>query len=252
MTTPDFYNTLAPFYHLIYPDWQASITRQGLALDSIIRSEGGPQLHTVLDAACGIGTQSLGLAALGYEVTASDISAGAVERAQSEAQQRGLSIAATVADMRHAHDHHRRSFDVVLACDNSVPHLLSDAEILDAFRQFHACTAPGGICLVSARDYSSVDLTGPVQFHPYGVREADGARYVLFQVWEPHPPLYHTTFYVIEHPYDAKPTTHVSVATYYAVPLTTLAQLMEQAGFSAVRRIDEIFFQSVIVGRKLP
>ena len=29
-------------------------------------------------------------------------------------------------------------------------------------------------------------------------------------------------------------------------------QLMEQAGFSGVRRIDEVFFQPVIVGHKLP
>lgn len=61
MTTAAFYDVLSPFYHLIYPDWQASIARQAQALDSIIRSMGGPQRRTVLDAACGIGTQSLGL-----------------------------------------------------------------------------------------------------------------------------------------------------------------------------------------------
>lgn len=252
MTTPEFYDALTPYYHLIYPDWQTSIARQGHALDSIIRSEGGPDLRTVLDAACGIGTQSLGLAALGYEVTASDLSPSAVERAQSEARQRGLTLQASVADMRLAHDHHRRSFDVVLACDNSVPHLLCDADILSAFRQFYACTAPGGICVISARDYSSMDLSGPVQLHPYGVREVAGARYVLLQVWESEPPLYATTFYVIEHRVGAAPEVHSSRATYYAVPLALLAQLMEQAGFSAVRRLDEEFFQPIIVGRRLP
>jgi len=78
MTTAAFYDALTPFYHLIYPDWHASIARQAQALDSIIRSAGGSKLRTVLDAACGIGTQSLGLAALGYEVTASDLSPAAV------------------------------------------------------------------------------------------------------------------------------------------------------------------------------
>ena len=35
-------------------------------------------------------------------------------------------------------------FDLVMACDNAVPHLLSDAEILRAFGQMFACTRPGG------------------------------------------------------------------------------------------------------------
>lgn len=252
MNTAHFYDALTPFYHLIYPDWQASIARQGRALESIIRSLQGPQFRTVLDAACGIGTQSLGLAALGYEVTASDLSTSAVKRAQKEAQQRELSVATSVADMRVAYDHHQRRFDVVLACDNSVPHLLSDADILAAFRQFYACTAPGGICLVSVRDYAGMDLNGPVQLHPYGVRETGGARYVLLQLWEPRPPLYDTTFYVIEHPDGGEPTTHASRATYYAVAITTLVQLLERAGFSEVRRIDDAFFQPIIVGRRLP
>ena len=252
MTTAAFYDALTPFYHLIYPDWQASIARQAQALDSIIRSAGGSQLRTVLDAACGIGTQSLGLAALGYEVTASDLSPAAVERARTEAQQRSLSIQTSVADMRLAYDHYRRRFDVVLACDNSVPHLLSDSDILSAFQQFYACTAPGGVCLVSMRDYAAIDMSKPAQFQPYGIRDTDLARYVLFQIWEPSPPLYDTTFYIIEHRTGTEPAVHSTRATYYAVPISRVVQLMEQAGFSAVSRVDDVFFQPVIVGHKLP
>jgi len=74
----DFYNRLAPFYHLIYPDWYASIDRQASTLDAIIR-ERLPHPITILDIACGIGTQALGLAALGYDVTASDLSSASVD-----------------------------------------------------------------------------------------------------------------------------------------------------------------------------
>jgi 2-polyprenyl-3-methyl-5-hydroxy-6-metoxy-1,4-benzoquinol methylase len=100
MSTSDFYDTLTPYYHLIYADWEAGIERQSRALDAIIRSTGGPQPRSVLDAACGIGTQSLGLAQLGYQVTASDVSPLAVERARREPNRRGLSIQCSVADMR--------------------------------------------------------------------------------------------------------------------------------------------------------
>lgn len=110
MATSDFYDTLAPYYHLIYEDWEVSIGRQSRGLDAIIRSTGGPRRRSVLDTSCGIGTQSMGLAQLGYEVTASDQSPSAVERAQREASRRGLSIQCSVADMRGVHAHHRRLF----------------------------------------------------------------------------------------------------------------------------------------------
>ena len=44
-----------------------------------IRQRWGEARLSILDVACGIGTQTLGLAALGHRVTASDLSAGAVE-----------------------------------------------------------------------------------------------------------------------------------------------------------------------------
>lgn len=252
MTTTEFYDTLAPYYHLIYADWEVSIGRQSRALDAIIRSTGGSRARSVLDTSCGIGTQSIGLAQLGYEVTASDLSPAAVARAQREASQRGLSIQCTVADMRGVHAHHRRLFDVVIACDNSIPHLLSDADILVAFQDFHRCLAPGGLCLISVRDYATLDMSAPVQLHPYGVRHVGGTRYVLLQVWEVRAPLYDTTFYVIEHPQGAQPITRASQATYYAVPITKLMHLMEEAGFGEVRRIDGKLFEPVLVGCKRP
>jgi hypothetical protein len=36
-----FYDELAPFYHLIFPDWEASIRRQAEALDGVIRERWG-------------------------------------------------------------------------------------------------------------------------------------------------------------------------------------------------------------------
>ena len=69
----DFYAGLAPFYHLIYPDWESSMARQASMLDSIIREFWGGSASSVLDVSCGICTQSLGLAKLGYEITASDL-----------------------------------------------------------------------------------------------------------------------------------------------------------------------------------
>ncbi|HEX5869974.1 MAG TPA: class I SAM-dependent methyltransferase [Longimicrobium sp.] len=246
----DFYDALAPFYHLIFPDWEASVARQAAALDGVIRAEAAAGAErTVLDVACGIGTQALGMAALGYDVTASDLSPGAVSRLRDEAARRGLAIDAAVADMCDAWDAHGRTFGVVLCADNALPHLLTDGEILDALRGFHRCTAPGGICLVSIRDYESIDLHA-ARMHPHGVREEGGARWVLFQVWDPRPPLYETSMYVVEDRGEADVRTRVMRATYYALPVPRLMELMEEAGFSDVRRLDEAFYQPLVIARR--
>jgi SAM-dependent methyltransferase len=251
MSTQAFYDALAPFYHLIYPDWEGSGAQQAAALDAVVRAElGEADGRTVLDVACGIGTQALGMAALGYAVTASDLSAGALRRLRDEAAARGLSIDARVADMRDAWKAHGRTFDVVLCADNSLPHLLTDGDILAALRGFLRCTAPGGVCLVSVRDYDAIDWQ-TARIHPHAVhRDDDGARWVLFQVWEPRPPLYETTMYVMEDRPGAEIRTRSMRATYYAIPVARVMELMREAGFVEVRRMDGTFYQPLIVAQR--
>jgi len=197
MTAELFYDQLAPFYHLIFPDWEASIARQAAALNGIIREFWAENVSTVLDIACGIGTQAFGLAGMGYAVTASDLSSAAVEHARQEAGTRRLQIDFSVADMRAAHAHHQKQFDLVIACDNSVPHLLSDSDLLTAFEQMFACTRPGGGCLITVRDYDKEDRTG-IQVKPYGVRVDGERRYLVFQVWEFHGLIYDLAMYFVE------------------------------------------------------
>lgn len=244
-----FYDELAPFYHLIYPDWEASVRRQAEALDGIFRERWGDGRLSVLDVACGIGTQALGLAALGHRVTASDISAAEVERAEREARKRGLTIRFSVADMRQAAAHHREQFDLVIACDNAVPHLLTDDELLAAFRQFFACTRPGGGCVITVRDYEREDRSG-VQVKPYGVRDEGGVRYLLWQVWEFHGPLYDLSMYFAADRGGQDCTIRVMRTRYHAVATGRLMELMRHAGFVEVERLDGRFFQPVLVGRR--
>ena len=244
-----FYDELAPFYHLIYPDWESSIAAQARVLDEIVRAELGGAARRVLDVSCGIGTQSLGLAARGYEVTASDLSSGAVERARGEAAARGLPVRFSVADMREAFDHHGQAFDVVLSCDNSVPHLLSDADIRAALEQLHRCTRPGGLCLLSVRDYAAMELGG-VQTQPYGVRYDGDVRYVLLQTWEFRGDVYDLTMYFVEDRGGAECRAHAFRSRYYAVSIDRLMALLREVGFEGVRRIDDRFFQPVIAGRR--
>ena len=65
-----FYDRMATQYDKLFFDWQAATKEQACILDRLFRESGFDRSARVLDCACGIGTQSIGLAALGYSVTA--------------------------------------------------------------------------------------------------------------------------------------------------------------------------------------
>ena len=79
--TQTFYDSMAAQYDRLFLDWQATTREQAEILDRIFSGFGFGRDATLLDCACGIGTQAIGLAALGYRVTASDISAGELAEA---------------------------------------------------------------------------------------------------------------------------------------------------------------------------
>ena len=56
----NFYDQLAPFYHLVYQDWNATVRRQGEQLSALIKAEWSSS-RKILDVSCGIGTQAIGL-----------------------------------------------------------------------------------------------------------------------------------------------------------------------------------------------
>lgn len=246
----DFYDPLSPFYHLIYPDWEASIVRQAERLKTIVHTQWGESAKRVLDVSCGIGTQSIGLAAQGFDVTASDVSSAAVARAKKEAEERHLSVRFSVCDMRAAHLHHGGGFDVVISVDNSVPHLLSDDEISTALRSMHACLRAGGGCVITIRPYDKEER-GRGLIKPYGLREEAGRRYLIWQIWDFEGEQYVLSMYLIEDDRNSGVAkTYVMRSRYYAIHPSHLMELMEEAGFEAVMRLDDVFFQPVLVGTK--
>ncbi len=244
-----FYDQLAPFYHLIYPDWKASVRHQGEQLSAVIAAE-WPSSKTALDVSCGIGTQAIGLAMQGFSVQGSDLSTKEVERAKREASEFGVSIDFSVCDMREALAHHGTGFDIVLSCDNSLPHLLTDQDILISLKQMAACVSIGGGCVITVRDYNKEER-GKNLVKPYGVRVENGNRYLLFQVWDFEGDRYDFTFYfVVENLSTGQTETHAMRSSYYAVGTSRLCELMEQAGFINVRRLDGVFYQPVLVGTR--
>jgi SAM-dependent methyltransferase len=244
-----FYDALAPWYHLVYQDWEASIARQGQALAVLLASEWGAACHDVLDAAVGIGTQALGLATRGFQVTGSDISPVAVHRAVDEAGRRGIRLLCVIADVR-ALPVRSAKFDAVIACDNALPHLLSEDEIHQALRECVRCLRPAGGCVISMRDYEVPASSGTVETRDYGDRIWAGRACRLSQTWRWHGDFYDVAFELVAKDGAKEVVARTPPTTYFAIRTERVAMLMERAGFTRVRRIDGCLFQPVLVGTR--
>jgi SAM-dependent methyltransferase len=247
--TAGFYDGLAPHYHLLYADWESSVARQGESLAALLRECGVEDGAPVLDAACGIGTQTLGLLQQGFEVRASDLSAGAVQRLRAELDRRGLRAEATIDDLRtlaHAPDGRMAA---VLACDNSVPHLLSDGEIVQAFLACRRVLRPGGVAVLSVRDYAVIPRVNP-DVRPHALQRVGDDRFVSVQVWEWDGDQYDLRLYLTHESADGRCETQVLRSRYYAITIDRLMALLRDAGFTDVTRHDDVMFQPVLVARK--
>ena len=181
-----FYDELAEDYHLIFADWRQSVARQGVVLDRLIRERLGDadDPRSVLDCACGIGTQAIGLAQRGYTMTGTDLSADAVDRARTEADRAGVTVDLAVADMRAVDTVAGSGYAAAICCDNSLPHLLLDGDLATALTAIRRCLAPGAPFVATIRDYDDLAARKPSGTDPQLLRDENGKRRVVGQAWE--------------------------------------------------------------------
>lgn len=269
----EFYDGLAGEYHLMFADWRQEIARQGEALDALIRNRSEGVAVSLLDCACGIGTQAIALALKGYRVHATDFSAPAGERARREAQSFGAAITFGVADFRALDRTLIEHFDVVICCDNALSHCLGDQDLPQALVSMRGRLRPGGLFLASIRDYdrllagnasaSAVDpglpgLHGKQQtLGPRGtmpsVFDDAGGRRIAFQVWDwaSDGRSYAVHQYFIREAGDEHRTSH-HVSRFRALRRVELDEALAGAGFRDIRWHfpgDSGFYQPVVTAR---
>lgn len=178
-----FYDDLASDYHLMFEDWKASVHRQGVTLDRFIKNNFKPTPTSLLDCSCGIGTQAIALALHGYKIHATDLTPSTVERAIIEAKNFGVSFTTGVADFRKLSDQVDGEFDLVISCDNSLSHMVTDSDLSLAAKGIYSKVKPGGYFLATTRDYDALLNQRPSATTP-SVSEENGERRVSFQLWK--------------------------------------------------------------------
>lgn len=195
--TQTFYNNLATQYDKLFLDWQATTKEQAKILEHIFKSHGFDRTASILDCACGIGTQAIGIAGLGYNVTASDFSEGALAEAAKRAEENGVEICFKQADFCTLSDTFARKFDIVIAMDNALPHMLSTSDLEKAIKSIVNQITPNGIFVASIRDYDSL-LTDKPPYSPPYIHQTDKGQRVSFQTWMWNGENYKLTQYIVE------------------------------------------------------
>ena len=159
--TQSFYDNLASQYYTLFLDWHATTQEQAVILDRIFVDNGFDKSSHVLDCACGIGTQAIGLAAIGYNVTASDISDGEIAEAKERAVKNNVRVRFEHADFCALSDTFTNQFDIVIAMDNALPHMLTSNDLASAIKSIVNQIKDGGLFVASSRDYDAMLMDKP-------------------------------------------------------------------------------------------
>ena len=229
----DFYDDFAADYHLAYGGrWDEAVERQGRALGELL-PEGA---RNVLDCSCGIGTQAIGLALLGYRVVGTDPSRGAIERARREAARLGASVDFAVADFRDLSGI-EGEFDAVISCDNALPHLLDPSDVVVALAQMRS-KAP--VAIVTMRDFDEALREKPSVANTVRVGER-----VLVRLHEWEGDQY-TVRYLVLTEHDGAWDVVEHRTRYRAITRAELEAAAREAGFASTSWSDR-----AIVGNQL-
>ena len=248
--TQKFYDNLATHYDKLFLDWNKTTKEQALILDKIFKDNGFDNNAKVLDCACGIGTQAIGLATFGYHVTASDISERELAEAKKRASNENVKIHFMNADFCDLSKAFSKRFQIIIAMDNALPHMLSKKALETAVKSIINQLEPGGIFVASIRDYDALLEEKPPYSPPYIHHTSKGKR-VSFQTWTWTDDHYKLTQYII----DDEEILQISKfdCEYRATRREELTKLLKQNGCNEVIWLfpeETGFYQPIVIAKK--
>lgn len=181
MSQVALYDALAVDYDR-FVNWEGRLAHEMPFFERLFGKQG---VKRVLDAACGTGHHALALARRGFHVAGADLSASMIERARQNAANAGLDVAFFVAGLGEL-ARLGQTFDAVLCLGNSLPHLLSAAEVAAALADFAAVLRPGGLLVIQNRNLDRVWAERERFMAPQVHREGD-QEWVFVRFYDFHP-----------------------------------------------------------------
>jgi len=157
-----------------FMNWPARLAAEMPFIEELLQAI---DARRVLDVACGTGMHAVALAQRGYSVAGADFSTGMVERARANAAtaapalsgveggevrfevagfgELALTFGSNTPSAASSGRHSLTGFDGLLCLGNSLPHLLTPADLRTALEDFAACLRPGGLLLIQNRNFDA-------------------------------------------------------------------------------------------------
>lgn len=248
--TNAFYDAIAQHYHLFYRDWWAAVERDGAFLARLFADQG---VHTVLDMSCGSGTQTIGLAKRGFQVTGIDPSEGLLALAKGYAEQIGLTDKVTLmpGSFLQVPEALIEPFDAVITTGNSLPHLIEDLEIEEALTLMFEHLRPGGMLVIGIRDFDRM-IEERLRFFPRQIHDdGEEVQHILFDIrdWDDGPPITVTfNTFVVSGSGDEWGVQRYPV-TYRALRQSELQMLLEEVGFVDIATTEHLW-EIIFIARR--
>lgn len=169
----DFYDSIADAYDAV----THAVARNASARRFIDRFMERYSPTSVIDVACGQGMFTIPLAERGIRVVGADISEGMIARARHKAEGLGLRMDWIVSPMQELAGLGLGTVDAALCMGNSLPHLLTDADLEQALESFAQLLKPGGVLAVRLLNYTRILQR---QERIVGIDSAGDKQYVRF------------------------------------------------------------------------
>jgi SAM-dependent methyltransferase len=180
------YGSLASAYEWLVSDAKASPSGNALALETVTAGlEPGAR---ILDCASGIGLLAVGLAEVGFRVTACDASPAMIERTDALARAHGVAVSTRVCrwDQLPDQDWPDR-FDAVLCVGNSLAHAVGRSGRRVAIDGMAGVLRPGGVLALTSRNWEQIRSAGTRLDVRDRLVERAGRKAVVVYSWQVPP-----------------------------------------------------------------
>jgi SAM-dependent methyltransferase len=175
-----------------FVNWERRLAYELPFIEAQLQAVGAER---VLDAACGTGRHALSLAQRGYEVLGADLSAPMIERARANvaaasqagsptgepAPGRATFVVAGFGEL--ASSGVKLDVDALLCLGNSLPHVLTEADLRKTLADWRAALRPGGLVLIQNRNLDAV-LARRERWMPVQQRAAEGREWLFVRFYD--------------------------------------------------------------------
>ena len=169
---------------------------------------------------------------------------------QRDMAEAGLDIPFVQANFCALEEVFAETFDIVIAMDNALPHMLTREALEQAVSSIVGQLQEGGIFVASIRDYDALLQDKPPYSPPY-IHKTDKGQRVSFQTWEWREDNYRLVQYIIDD--EGTPSVSKFACQYRALRREELTELLLKSGCASVEwkfPAETGFYQPIVVAKK--